>query len=141
MTRLTEEFVRAALALRGHVSDPEHSCKPEWSKVIEFDRAFLAMRAAEPEMSKAEAQRLYDEAAPTARPFTVTEVARLVQAAKSPAPPSSAVKETGITVEEVVDALLRVTPFRDGHATGTSGLVRRADVEQVMRALFAEKGS
>ena len=140
VARLTEEFVRAALALRGHVSDPEHSCKPEWSKVIEFDRAFLAMRAAEPEMSEAEAQQLYQEAAPGARPFTATEVARLVQAAKAPAPPSSAVKETGVSVEEVVDALLHVSPFRDGHETGTIGLVRRADVEQVMRALFAKKG-
>ena len=42
----------------------------------------------------------------------------------------------GVSIEEVVDALLRVQPFRDGHETGPTGLVRRADVEQVMRALF-----
>ena len=40
------------------------------------------------------------------------------------------------SIDEVVDALLRVQPFRDGHETGPTGLVRRADVEQVMRALF-----
>lgn len=40
------------------------------------------------------------------------------------------------SIDEVVDALLRVQPFRDGHETGSTGLVRRADVEQVMRALF-----
>ena len=40
------------------------------------------------------------------------------------------------SIEDVIDALLRVQPFRDGHETGSTGLVRRADVEQVMRALF-----
>ena len=40
------------------------------------------------------------------------------------------------SIDDVVDALLRVQPFRDGHETGATGLIRRADVEQVMRALF-----
>lgn len=43
----------------------------------------------------------------------------------------------GVGLEDVVSALMRVAPFRDGHETGSTGLVRRADVEQVMRALFA----
>lgn len=41
-----------------------------------------------------------------------------------------------VDVEAVIDALLRVAPFRDGHEIGTTGLVRRADVEQALRAHF-----
>lgn len=53
-------------------------------------------------------------------------VRSLMLASRAPSP----------SIEDVVDALLRVTPYKSSYETGASGLVYRADVEQVMRALF-----
>lgn len=44
-----------------------------------------------------------------------------------------------VTIEQAVDALLRVQPYKSSYETGASGLVYRADVEQVMRALFERR--
>ncbi len=74
-----ERFVRAALALRGHVTDPEHCCAPDWSKVIEFDRAFLAMGIDDVELTEEDAARLYEEAKAGARPFTPEQVERFIR--------------------------------------------------------------
>lgn len=90
-----ERFVRAALALRGHVTDPEHCCAPEWTKVIEFDRAFLAMRGSEPELTAEQAAKLYEEAKADAVPFTrekVEQFMRNVLVTPAPADPRGEAK-------------------------------------------------
>lgn len=88
-------------------------------------------------------ERAFEEVTGSERAFTfsgwggsLTEGERAVIENRQPVPPT--LPAPAIDVEEVIDALMRVAPYKSSYETGASGLVYRAEVEQVIRAVFTK---